>query len=706
LRQKFFYIFLLFFNAAIFAQSIQQVELKKITFNGNESVPSAELLTKIVSKESPNWFYQFLNKFTSFGDKAFYFDSLLIPLDVASLKSYYQSNGFFKVRIKSSYMIDTSSAEAELNYDISERVQAKFQNYLVEGLSEIPEEYKEALSDYVKVEGAAVYRDAIVAEKTNYIITFLRDHGYMLASYQTPTITIDTMKNYVDVDVRFDTGIRYKINEIRVNSTGNENNSVSDDLLKDIIGIVPGNSYSNYDIQRAQVRLYRTELFNSVLVNSVISDTVGNQVPLNITADVGSLYEVSPEIIANDEESFSLGLGLSFTKKNFLGEARKFTVGTSAAIQNVSEFIKNPTFNKSNIYGYGDLRATIEQPFLFGKTINTRLESYLTGQKLKDEYNSTLIGAKLSLDFELPQFTYFNSLSIFFNIENAKFVFQESYLITLMSKYFQRTGEYTVDEADSLANESVDGTLSSSGTNTSLGLAFGTNKTNNLLFPSEGYTLSIQVEDANSIPYLFSKVFGSEFSRPLFLKTTINATKYFPVYSSDENSFGMKFKVGQILTYRGNKADISLNQRLYAGGSNSVRGWGVRELVPSVELLTMKEVSPEELKALLAQGAATGGFFLLEGSLETRNRIIGKIGSALFVDYGNTWNSMKEFRLDQVAVAVGFGLRYYSDFAPIRIDFGIKAYDPQTKRLTFGNDFWGKLWNNYLQFHIGIGEAF
>lgn len=691
---------------AILAQSIQQAELKKITFQGNESVSSAELLTKIISKESSNWFYQFLNKFTSFGDKAFYFDSLLIPLDIASIKSHYQSNGFFKTRINSSYVIDTSSSEAELNYNIREGEQAQFRNYLIEGLTELPEEYKEALSDYIKVEDAAVYRDVVVAEKTNYVITFLRDHGYMLATYKAPTITIDTMKNYVDVDIKFDTGIRYKISEIRVNSTGNEDNSVSNDLMKDIIGIVPGNSYSNYDIQRAQVRLYRTELFNSVLVNSVISDTVGNQVPLNITADVGSLYEVSPEIIANDEESFSLGLGLSFTKKNFFGDARKFTLGTSAAIQNVSEFVKNPSFKKSDIYGYGDLRATIEQPFLFGKTINTRLETYLTGQKLKDEYNSTLLGSKLSLDFELPQFTYFNSLSIFFNIEKAKFVFQESYLINLMSKFYQRTGEYTVEKVDSLAAESVDGTLSSSGTNTSLGLVFGTNKTNNLLFPSDGYTLAIQIEDANSIPYLFSEIFGSEFSRPLFLKTTINTTTYFPVYSSDENSLGMKFKVGQILTYRGNKADISLNQRLYAGGSNSVRGWGIRELVPSVELLTMKEVSPEELKALLAQGAATGGFFLLEGSLETRNRIIGKIGSAFFVDYGNTWNSIKEFRFDQVAVAMGFGLRYYSDFAPIRIDFGIKAYDPQTRRVTFGNDFWGKVWKDYLQFHIGIGEAF
>ena len=133
-----------------------------------------------------------------------------------------------------------------------------------------------------------------------------------------------------------------------------------------------------------------------------------------------------------------------------------------------------------------------------------------------------------------------------------------------------------------------------------------------------------------------------------------------------------------------------------------MRGWGTRELVPTNQLITLSEVNADDIEAFLAKGAPTGGFFLLEGSFETRNRLIGKFGSALFIDYGNTWNSMKEFRYDEIAVAAGFGLRYYSDFAPIRIDFGIKIYDPVKKRNTFKEIFW----KNLLQFHIGIGEAF
>ncbi len=707
--KKIVYIILFISSFPLIAQRIDRVELDKINFIGNNSLSSSELLPVLLSKESPNWFSQLLNKFTSFGSEAVYFDSLLIPQDISAIKALYQSNGFFKTRIEASYLIDTSSSEAEITYNIIEEEPAYFRSFSIEGLNTIHHVFMNTIIDYEKPDSTIVYKDQIVTNKLNYAINFLRDNGYMLANYSTPDVIIDTMKNRVDVKIKFNTGNRYKISEVRVNQTGENINLVEDNLLKDVVGINSGNWYSNYDIQRGQVRLYRTELFTSSIVNSVISDTTGNMVPLSITAEVGALNEVSPEIIANDEESFSLGLGLSFTRKNFFGDARKFTIGTSAAIQNVSEFIKNPTFKSENIFGYGDIRATIEQPFLFGKTINTRFETYLTGQKLKDEYNSTLVGAKLSLNFELPQFTYFNSLNTYLNIENAKFDFQEKFLIDNFAQFFVNNG-FSPGEADSTAEyfvkEELGGEYSSSGTNTLLGFALGTNKTDNLFFPSQGYTLSIQLEDANSIPYLFSKILNTDFSRPLFLKSIINFTSYLPIYNSNTDAFGVKFKLGNILTYKGDKGDISLNQRLYAGGSNSVRGWGMRELVPMDELLTLNDITPEDLVAILARSATTGGFFLMEGSIETRNRLIGNLGSAFFIDYGNTWNSAKEFRFDEVALAAGFGLRYYSEFAPIRIDFGFKIYDPQEKRFIIEKINWKNVWKDYLQFHIGIGEAF
>ena len=67
-----------------------------------------------------------------------------------------------------------------------------------------------------------------------------------------------------------------------------------------------------------------------------------------------------------------------------------------------------------------------------------------------------------------------------------------------------------------------------------------------------------------------------------------------------------------------------------------------------------------------------GGDILLEGSFEYRRKFEKKYGFVFFIDYGDTWNEIKDIRINEVAVAFGTGLRYYSEIAPFRIDFGFK----------------------------------
>ncbi|MEW6507241.1 MAG: BamA/TamA family outer membrane protein [Bacteroidota bacterium] len=702
------FLSILFTFSCLYAQLAPQIELKSIEFIGNNSISSSELSSVILSKESPGKFSQFLNSFSSFGNPPVYFDSLLIPMDLHAIKSLYLTRGFFKIKVGYEYKIDREGAV--LQYIVYESTPVRFNSFVITGLeNKIPVEFQEVINDYVRVDTSMVYSDAILEDRKTYTLQYLRDHGFMLASYDQPTLIVDTLLNRADVKINFIPGKRYIISEILIAKTGVGMDYVEDQLLKDIVGINPGTYYSHYNIQRGQVRLYRTELFNSAIINAIISDTIGNKVPLNLSADIGMLHELSPEIIINNEDNtFNLGLGLSFVKKNFLGDARKLTISTSAAAQNISEFIRQPALNDSTVFGYTDSRLSVEQPFLFGRPINTKIETYFTLQKRRNEYNSTLYGAKLSFDIELPQFTYLNSLSTYFNVERAEYKYKRDYLINLLSLSFQRIPDEEIGktEADSLArifvNEELGGQLFTRSTNALIGIIMGANKTDDVFFPSSGYSLSMLIEEANSIPYLFGNLFGSRFNRPLYIKLLGSAAFYLPVYSSRENSFGIKLKAGQIFNYFGDKADISLNQRFYAGGSNSVRGWSTRQLVPIEPLINLENPSQEDLEAILAKGAATGGFFLFEGSIESRNRLFGKFGTALFIDYGNTWNSVKEFRFDQVALAGGFGLRYYSDFAPIRLDFGIKLFDPSDKRNISSKKFLKEL----VQFHIGIGEAF
>jgi outer membrane protein insertion porin family len=436
-----------------------------------------------------------------------------------------------------------------------------------------------------------------------------------------------------------------------------------------------------------------------------VTDTVGNTVPLSVNSDIGMMNEISPELIMNNEfNTFNLGTGINYIRKNFLGNARKLTLGSSIVAQNISEFIKNPTFADSAFYGYADARVSIEQPFLFGYPITTKLETYYTLQKRKEEYNSTIFGAKLSMDFELPDYVYLNSLNAYINLESSEYEYTEKQLAKLLSSWFQ-INNMPKEIADSSALDYVQNKLKSrnfSSTSAIMGVTFGANKTNDFLYPTSGYSLSFLVEDINSLASLINRIIGKSFDKPQSVKMVATSTFYPDLYSSKNDALGIKIKIGDIYTYRGDQIAVPINQRLYAGGSNSVRGWGSRELFPETANLDFGNSSREDLEAYLLKGAAPGGFFLFEGSIETRHKFLGRLGAAVFVDFGNTWNDIKEFNFNDLAIAAGFGFRYYSDFIPFRIDFGFKVFDPKDHRSLFKKQLWGEL----LQFHIGIGEAF
>ena len=323
---------------------------------------------------------------------------------------------------------------------------------------------------------------------------------------------------------------------------------------------------------------------------------------------------------------------------------------------------------------------------MFGRTINTLLETFYTIEKRKNQWNAAIYGAKLNLNFELPRYIYLTALSTFFSWQNSEYIFKENYL------------------NDRLGDSLFTGSLTTKSTSAILGVNLVSNNTNDLLFPTNGYSLSILAEDGNFIPFMFSKIGNYNFSEPAYYKLVLTLTGFLPDLLFD--TFGSKLKIGNIHAYQGNLIDIPYNQRLTAGGSNSLRGWESNELpVTDFANIVLPQNPTQSEIENIARNITPGGFFLFEGSFEGRELISDKFGLALFIDYGNVWNKYNKFRLDEIAIASGFGLRYYSEFAPIRLDFGFKAYDPNDRRSFFTRLRHSPFLNN-LEFQIGIGEAF
>jgi outer membrane protein assembly factor BamA len=235
----------------------------------------------------------------------------------------------------------------------------------------------------------------------------------------------------------------------------------------------------------------------------------------------------------------------------------------------------------------------------------------------------------------------------------------------------------------------------------SLGSEIGSTTTDDLFYPTEGRILSLisELSSAN-VEWDVKNLQTGQTSLAVdslgfYFKLQLMVGFYFAVSRDNLTVVGIKIKSGYIQMLSGDAALVSPNQTFFAGGSNSVRGWRGRELIPSDQLLNL---FPSFLNE---QFKIRGGNILLEGSFEYRRKFKEDFGFVFFTDYGNTWNRINDIRIDQIAVAVGTGLRYYSPIAPFRIDFGFKFYDPSDMKFIFDKQFFST-----MVIHFGIGESF
>lgn len=99
---------------------------------------------------------------------------------------------------------------------------------------------------------------------------------------------------------------------------------------------------------------------------------------------------------------------------------------------------------------------------------------------------------------------------------------------------------------------------------------------------------------------------------------------------------------------------VPIQERFFAGGGNTVRGFKEDSLGPKDEV----------------RGLPLGGRLLWINNLELRYPIYKSIKSVIFFDTGNVGNSRKEVDLNALREGVGVGLRWITPIGPVRLDYG------------------------------------
>ncbi len=667
-------------SSNVYAQPGELYELSSIEFIGNNEFSDSDLKNVIQSKENPFWLWKFFDSFTPFGSPPVYFDSLAITVDIISLKSFYAVNGFFETSFSYSYDVDTSSKSVVLTYQILEGSEFTYEKINVHGLNKL-EYLHSQISPYTSLSNTERFNQEKLQRHLSNVLSILKNNGYMLSTFDSTLIIMDTLMNKTDLDIFFTTGDKYLYNEIRVEKNGEGKDLVSDELIKYVASIEVGQMYNAEEIAKSRLRLARTGLFNSINLKGVVEDTVNSKVPLNIKGTIGSMNDLSPEVfIDNEFNTSNIGIGLSYSRKNFFGDARKLTLSTKFKVNDIQNFnFFSTSEGDSIIQTQVDVRLLLEQPFFFSRSISASLEAYYkTYNIFETRFENE--GGRLNLAIDMPVHSFINLLNPYLNLDILGY--------DIFSK---------VNGVQLLTNPRSTAAI--------LGSAVGSTTANDFFFPVKGYNLNQILELALtrtkvnfSGQYIQDSVglaeITTDYDIGFYYKLQTTFTNYIGVSRDNNTVLGMKFKIGYIQTFVGGDGLIPPNQTFFAGGANSVRGWRARELVPESRISLIGATNP-------AEDNIRGGTFILEGSFEYRRKFNPDFGNTFFLDYGNTWNGYKGIQLEEIALAVGFGLRYYSPFAPFRIDFGWKLWDPQNQISLFERAFW-----QAFEFHFGIGEAF
>ena len=251
---------------------------------------------------------------------------------------------------------------------------------------------------------------------------------------------------------------------------------------------------------------------------------------------------------------------------------------------------------------------------------------------------------------------------------------EESYDLTNaeleLSAHYRYSFQTTLQAAVTLADVNVtaktddpDAFLEKGGVLTVLSVGWNRETADDRLYPRRGALSWLRVEwsPAGALsdnPYLLGEVFQSV---------------YLPLPGDMVSASRVAVGLAKPL---GGSLDLLPNERFYAGGASSNRGFKRRRLGP-----------------LDQDGNPIGGEAMLEISTEIRFPLFWRFRGVLFTDAAQAWSRPSDMGLMDLAVAAGPGLMLRTPIGPVRADvgtrFGTAAGDPPRTvfHLTIGNPF-------------------
>jgi translocation and assembly module TamA len=442
------------------------------------------------------------------------------------------------------------------------------------------------------------------------LLKWLRDTGHALAKVSDPAATLVPAEQALDVSFTVAAGPRVDLGPIAI--TGLQ--SVHEDFVRRRLLLHPGEQFSPAAIEKARQDLANVGVFSTVRIAPPDGLDAQGRLPMEV-----ALTE-RPHHVVDLGAQYSTDLGVSvtasWTHRNLFGNAERLTL-SAAATELGGTAATEPGYNLAATLAIPDWRARDQTLTFSAQAVSEYLIAY--------DRTAVVLGATVSRKLN-PDWT----VSVGLTTEEARIKQEEvSQLYTLLQAPLSAQFDNTHD----------------------------------LLNPTHGLRASLSVTPTES------------FVSPgaTFVIAQAAASTYLDLSGGGRSVLAMRGLIGGV---EGASSIFAIppDQRFYAGGSGTIRGFRFQSVGPQ-----------------FPDGVPQGGTSIDAGSVEFRQRFGASYGAVVFADAGQLGTRGLPFE-GKLQVGVGAGARYYTSFGPIRLDVAV----PVTHQSN----------SDALEVYIGIGQAF
>jgi len=639
------------------------LEVMRLEFDGNRAFSDADLGKAIVTTPSA-WARRYLHlPFTV----KHCLDRTELPNDRARLIIFYRRRGYPRVTVDT-VVKELGPGAVEVRFKINEGPPMILRSFAMSGLDPVAERAR-IIRDLPVREGMRFDRFVIDAA-ADTIRERLHNNGYPRAEvFNRFTVNDSALLAWDSLTVT--PGPRTRIGAIKIEVTPlNERKGqrIPTRIVRRIMGLDSGQLFREYEVIDAQRALYQTEAYQHV---SITPDS---------SAD--SLVTLYARLAEAPMHAARMGVGYGtldcfrvtgeLTNYNFLSGARRLDLNTRLSKIGIGKPLdgfpgmcpqatRDVFSNRLNYYA----GATLRQPVFLGlRTVPTIT---LYSQRVS-EYNAylrtTAIGGIASLVWRGLTRT---PLNLSYSMDLGRTEAQPA----LFCAVFNLCDAAERDRIQKTQRLAV------------LSLSVTRDNSNSLVSPTRGSI--IRLEARHSSPVILSDS-GLQFN-----KFVGDASRYIGVGAG--NVLALRLRAGTVFGRNLGAATsfVPPQERLYAGGPTTVRGFSQNELGSLIyiargytQFLSTDPTTLQPDTVVLASDSTyrrivpVGGNSLLVGNLELRLRspfLPQLLQWTLFTDAGEVWNKgPAQVKSVKLKVTPGVQVTAFSPVGPVRIAVGYNPY--------------------------------